>query len=48
MSFPIFWYLDAKLRGKGYTVCERLSVGSPNKYVKDPKLCCQAYNLIYA
>ncbi|WP_339378896.1 DUF1240 domain-containing protein [Xenorhabdus sp. BG5] len=39
LSFPVSWYLDIKLKGEGYTVCERLSVGSPNKYVKYPKTC---------
>ncbi|PHM73327.1 DUF1240 domain-containing protein [Xenorhabdus kozodoii] len=39
LSFPMSWYLDSKLRAAGYTVCERLSVGAPNKYVKHPKLC---------
>lgn len=39
LSFPFSWYLDSKLREEGYVVCQRLSVGSPNKYVKDPNLC---------
>ncbi|OTA21187.1 membrane protein [Xenorhabdus beddingii] len=39
LGFPISWYVDAKLKREGYVVCDRLSVGAPNKYVKYPKTC---------
>ncbi len=39
VSFPISFYVDYKLKSKGYVVCDRISWMSPNTYVKDLSLC---------
>ncbi|MDE1492647.1 DUF1240 domain-containing protein [Xenorhabdus bovienii] len=39
LSFPFSWHLDSKLKEEGYIVCEKMSVGSLNKYVKYPEMC---------
>ncbi|MDC9605457.1 DUF1240 domain-containing protein [Xenorhabdus griffiniae] len=39
LSFPLSWYLDSKLKEEGYIVCEKMSVGALNKYVKYPEMC---------
>ncbi len=39
LSFPISFYVHYKLKSDGYLVCPRISLTSPNTYVKDMKLC---------
>ncbi|WP_338011008.1 DUF1240 domain-containing protein [Photorhabdus temperata] len=39
LNVIISFYVDYKLRGDNYLVCERISWMSPNTYVKDIKLC---------
>ncbi|AYX17438.1 DUF1240 domain-containing protein [Yersinia pseudotuberculosis] len=39
VSLPVSFYVDYKLKSKGYVVCDRISWMSPNTYVKDLSLC---------
>ncbi|WP_339416700.1 DUF1240 domain-containing protein [Photorhabdus hindustanensis] len=39
LSFPISLYVHYKLKSDDYLVCPRISLTSPNTYVKDMKLC---------
>ncbi|MEK9496410.1 DUF1240 domain-containing protein [Photorhabdus sp. P32] len=39
LSFPISFYVNYKLRSENYLICQKISWMSPNKYVKDIKLC---------
>ncbi|MBS9424179.1 DUF1240 domain-containing protein [Photorhabdus caribbeanensis] len=39
LSFPISFYVHYKLKSDGYLVCPRISLTSPNTYVKDMRLC---------
>ncbi|NHB61584.1 DUF1240 domain-containing protein [Photorhabdus sp. RW14-46] len=39
LSFPLSFYVDYKLKSENYLVCKRISLASPNTYVKDIKLC---------
>ncbi|MER2472635.1 DUF1240 domain-containing protein [Photorhabdus laumondii] len=38
-SFPLSFYVDYKLKSENYLICKRISLASPNTYVKDIKLC---------
>ncbi|MCK3671482.1 DUF1240 domain-containing protein [Photorhabdus noenieputensis] len=39
LSFPISFYVNYKLRSENYLICQKMSWMSPNKYVKNIKLC---------
>ncbi|WP_391528797.1 DUF1240 domain-containing protein [Photorhabdus akhurstii] len=39
LSFPLSFYVDYKLKSENYLICKRISLASPNTYVKDIKLC---------
>ncbi|WP_240487735.1 DUF1240 domain-containing protein [Photorhabdus australis] len=39
LSFPIAFYVNYKLKSENYLMCPKISWSSPNKYVKDIKLC---------
>ncbi|WP_391528398.1 DUF1240 domain-containing protein [Photorhabdus akhurstii] len=39
LSFPVSFYVHYKLRSENYLICQKISWMSPNKYVKDIKLC---------
>ncbi len=39
LSFPTSFYVNYKLKSGNYLICPKISWSSPNKYVKDIKLC---------
>ncbi|AXG41188.1 DUF1240 domain-containing protein [Photorhabdus laumondii subsp. laumondii] len=39
LSFPTSLYVNYKLRSENYLICQKISLTSPNTYVKDMKLC---------
>ncbi|WP_429619314.1 DUF1240 domain-containing protein [Serratia sp. 2723] len=39
ISLPISFYVDHKLKNKGYLTCDKISWQSPTTYVKDLSLC---------
>ncbi|ETS31445.1 Protein of unknown function (DUF1240) [Photorhabdus khanii NC19] len=39
LSFPTAFYVNYKLKNEDYLICPKISWSSPNKYVKDIKLC---------
>ncbi|WP_338089241.1 DUF1240 domain-containing protein [Photorhabdus khanii] len=39
LSFPTAFYVNYKLKNENYLICPKISWSSPNKYVKDIKLC---------
>ncbi|TDB45570.1 DUF1240 domain-containing protein [Photorhabdus khanii] len=39
LSFPTAFYVNYKLKNENYSICPKISWSSPNKYVKDIKLC---------